>query len=223
MPRAPGRTVTDDRSTRAPTATTATATRRRVIDAAVACILELGFYRASSNEIARRAGVTWGVIQHYFGTREALMEAVLEDAAQRFAESVESVHIGGDSVSARVQQLIDVLSSHYARPEYLAHLQVLLSMDHDPRTSAEVRATLRHTAERMHDHIKRLLRETLGPAARVNELASTVFVVLRGFGISQQLLEHMAYDAPAPKQDRAGRQRRLLAEILSSYLESASG
>jgi DNA-binding NarL/FixJ family response regulator len=49
------------------------AARERVIDATVSCILELGFYRASTNEIARRAGVTWGVIQHYFGTREALM------------------------------------------------------------------------------------------------------------------------------------------------------
>ena len=53
------------------------ATRERVIAAAVDSILERGFYRASSNEIARRAGVTWGVIQHHFGTREALMLAVL--------------------------------------------------------------------------------------------------------------------------------------------------
>lgn len=31
-----------------------TETARQVIDAAVACILECGFYRASTNEIARR-------------------------------------------------------------------------------------------------------------------------------------------------------------------------
>ena len=31
----------------------------------IACILEEGFYRASSNKIARRAGVTWGVIQYH--------------------------------------------------------------------------------------------------------------------------------------------------------------
>ena len=47
--------------------------RQRVIDAAIACILDQGFYRASSNAIAERAGVTWGVIQYHFGTREALM------------------------------------------------------------------------------------------------------------------------------------------------------
>ncbi len=68
-----------------------TDTRGRVIRAAVDCIIDLGFYRGSStNEIARRAGVTWGVIQHYFGTREGLMLAVLEDGAAHMVSTVET-------------------------------------------------------------------------------------------------------------------------------------
>ena len=58
-------------------------TRGRVVDAAIECILDEGFYRASSNKIAKRAGVTWGVIQYHFGTREALMLAVHERGAPR--------------------------------------------------------------------------------------------------------------------------------------------
>src|SRR3979411_3068004 len=82
------------------------AMRSRVIEAAVTCILERGFYRASSNEIARRAGVSWGVIQHYFGTREALMLAVLQDGSRRFETIVEGVDIDGDTVEERIDQLI---------------------------------------------------------------------------------------------------------------------
>jgi AcrR family transcriptional regulator len=48
-------------------------TRAKMLDAAVQCIVEEGFYRSSSNRIAARAGVSWGVIQHYFGTREKLL------------------------------------------------------------------------------------------------------------------------------------------------------
>src|ERR1700691_1246633 len=73
------------------------ATRDRGIEAAVTCILENGFYRASTNEIARTAGVTWGVIQHYFGTREALMLAVLQEGAGEFFASVENRHIEGET------------------------------------------------------------------------------------------------------------------------------
>lgn len=198
-------------------------TRERVISAAVECIIDLGFYRGSStNEIARRAGVTWGVIQHYFGNREGLMLAVLEDGASHMVETVEEARIDGSTSVERMSQLIDVFSAHYARPDYLASLQVLLNMDHDPRTSAEVRRTMQEVAERSNTHVRRLLRDALGPAANRPELATTIFLLIRGFGLSQQLLDSMAYDTVAPKRDRIARHRQLLAEILAPYLDLAA-
>jgi AcrR family transcriptional regulator len=198
-----------------------TDTRDRVIQAAIACILQTGYYRASTNEIARVAGVTWGVIQHYFGTREQLMLAALQKSASQFSETIESAHVDGDSAEERVRQLTDIICSHYARPEYLADLQILLNMDHDPRTSTEVRHTMSELAARSNEHIRRLLREALGPAAATQELSTTVFLVLRGFGLSQQLLATMAYDTVAPKRDRIAHQRQILADILFSYVQEA--
>jgi AcrR family transcriptional regulator len=198
------------------------ATRDRVVRAAIECIIDLGFYRGSStNEIARRAGVTWGVIQHYFGTREGLMLAVLEDGARHMAEAVEQARIDAPTVEGRMAQLIDVFSEEYASADYLASLQVLLNMDHDPRTSSEVRATMRRAAELSQVHFRRILREALGPAANRPDLVTTIFLTLRGFGLSQQLLDSMSYDRVAPKRERVGRYRRLLAEILAPYVEAA--
>jgi AcrR family transcriptional regulator len=195
-------------------------TRERVINAAIECIIDLGFYRGSStNEIARRAGVTWGVIQHYFGNREGLMLAVLEQGARHMVETVEEARIDGATTAERMAQLIDVFSAHYARPDYLASLQVLLNMDHDPRTSTEVRKTMSEVAERSYAHVRRLLREALGPAMNKPELATTIFLVIRGFGFSQQLLDSMAYDTVTPKRDRAAQHRQLLAEILAPYVQ----
>jgi len=200
-----------------------TDTRERVVSAAIECIVELGFYRGSStNEIARRAGVTWGVIQHYFGTREGLMLAVLEAGASHMVETVEAAHIESANAVDRMAQLIDVFSAHYARPDYLASLQVLLNMDHDPRTSSEVRKTMQQVAERSNAHVRRLLREALGPAANKPDVATTIFLAIRGFGLSQQLLDSMAYDTVAPKTDRVARQRRLLAESLAPYIEAVA-
>ena len=103
--------ATSDRPVKTPSANGDTAAKERVIEAAVASILELGFYRASTNEIARRAGVTWGVIQHYFGTREALMLAVLQEGAGEFFASVENRHIEGETVVERMEQLTDIFST----------------------------------------------------------------------------------------------------------------
>jgi|ERR1700733_3437024 len=196
-----------------------TASERLVIDAAVSCILECGFYRASTNEIARRAGVTWGVIQHYFGTREGLMLAVLQDGIRHFVEVVEDTHVEGNTPAERFQNLIDVLLTHYGRPEYLAYMQILLNMDRDPRTSDEVRQTMQEVAARSQAHMRNLLQEGLGSATANPDLATTVFLVIRGFAISQHIQGSMAYDFLAPKADRSYRQRRLLAELMTPYLE----
>jgi AcrR family transcriptional regulator len=195
------------------------ATRRAVIDAAVACILERGFYRASSNEIARRAGVTWGVIQHHFGTREALMLAVLEDGALHFTETLAAASIDAATTAGRIEQLLDILARHYGEPQYLAYLQVALNMDHDPETSAEVRATMVAVAERSTERLRTLVRDALGPATSQPDLAATVFLVLRGFVVSQQLLEVMSYDTTVPESDRISRQRRLVGRLLAPLIE----
>jgi AcrR family transcriptional regulator len=200
-----------------------TATRERVIAAAVESILERGFYRASSNEIARRAGVTWGVIQHHFGTREALLLAVLEDGANRFVDLVAGARIDGNSATARVEQLLDLLADHYGTPAFLAYLQILLNMDHDPQTSVEVRRTMRSVAERSNQHLRGLIDDTLGPRARTTDLGATVFLALRGFALSQQLGGTMGYDAVEPKPSRVQEQRRLLAEIIGTHLDGDGG
>jgi AcrR family transcriptional regulator len=198
------------------------ATRRAVIDAAIACILERGFYRASSNQIAKRAGVSWGVIQYYFGSREALMLAVLEDGKGRFADVIGEVTIDGVTVAERLDQLLDVLAVLYGTPEYLAYMQITLNMDHDPATSAEVRTTMRVVAERSNDQLRNLLHRALGPAAVVPDLVATTFLALRGFVVSQQLVDTMAYESFPPEAGRTERERRLLSRVLAPYIEQAA-
>jgi len=84
-------------------------TRARVIDAAIACILDEGFYRASSNKIAKRAGVTWGVIQYHFGTREALMLAVHERGVAELDRCLVEAEIGGETLEPRMDSCVAAL------------------------------------------------------------------------------------------------------------------
>src|SRR3954447_4011596 len=106
-----------------------------MLAAAVECIVDEGYYRASSNRIAQRAGVTWGVIQYHFGTREQLLLAVVRDGAEDLLRPLEGATITGDTVEQRLDSLAEVIWGHYRRPEFLAHVQVLLNLSKDPRTS----------------------------------------------------------------------------------------
>src|SRR5207302_2244907 len=110
-------------------------TRQRLLDAAVVCILDKGYYRASSNEIARRAGVSWGVIQYHFRTRERLMLAVFEDACQKLIDHSRNTEITGSTVHEQLLSYFDYLMGYYGLPEYLAHVEISLNLVRDPDTS----------------------------------------------------------------------------------------
>ena len=93
-------------------------TRRKVLDAAVQSILESGYYHTSSNEIARRADVTWGTLQHQFGSREGLLLAVLEASWTDLQEAVATAVVAGDTLEDRLAAVLKVLTRHYGAPRH---------------------------------------------------------------------------------------------------------
>ncbi|MEV6624182.1 TetR/AcrR family transcriptional regulator [Amycolatopsis sp. NPDC051106] len=58
-------------------------TERRVLDAAMALIARSGSRAVTLAEVGEAAGYSRGIVYHHFGSRERLLEAVL-DQAQRF-------------------------------------------------------------------------------------------------------------------------------------------
>lgn len=195
-------------------------TADRVVDAAVECILEEGFYRASTNAIARRAGVTWGVIQHHFGTREALMLAIFRRAAARMDELFGATDITGEAIEDRVEELAQLVWSFYRQPEFLAYVQVLLNLGQDPRTADQTRDTLASLNARMAAHLPRLRAQVLGESAPGGaERFRFVFETLRGVAVNQQIL--LALPGRATNETRAqDRDRDALVAILAGHLRA---
>ncbi len=52
--------------------------REQIIDAAMRVFAQKGFVRATNKDVAREAGITAGLIYHYFESKEALLMAVIE-------------------------------------------------------------------------------------------------------------------------------------------------
>ncbi len=53
--------------------------REQIIDAAMRVFAQKGFARATNKDIAREAGITAGLIYHYFKSKEDLLGAVIEE------------------------------------------------------------------------------------------------------------------------------------------------
>jgi AcrR family transcriptional regulator len=52
--------------------------REQILDAAMRIFAQKGFIRATNKDIAREAGITPGLIYHYFESKEAVLKAVIE-------------------------------------------------------------------------------------------------------------------------------------------------
>jgi len=115
--------------------------RDRLLRAAIELVIERGIYRATSNEIARRAGVTWGSIQHYFGSREKLFVAVLEFDFEFFLALMDDAIIVGDTLATRLESVYAVIESYYGRREYLATFQIRMSLLSDSKRVSDIELT----------------------------------------------------------------------------------
>jgi TetR/AcrR family transcriptional regulator, regulator of cefoperazone and chloramphenicol sensitivity len=202
-----------------PVAGSGATTPERVIEAAVECILAEGFYRASTNSIARRAGVTWGVIQHHFGTREALLLAVFEQAVARMDELFGAAEITGASVHERLEALADLVWSFYRQPQFLAYIQVALNLGQDPRTADRTLDALATLSRRMSAHLPRLREQVIGAREDGQDLFRFVFEMLRGAAVSQLILRALPNQAGAdPLVHQTD--RRTLVALLAHHVES---
>ncbi len=66
-------------------------TRARILDAALILFAASGFEGASTRTIAERAGVNLPAIQYYFGSKEGLYRAVVEQISQQMQAGIEPV------------------------------------------------------------------------------------------------------------------------------------
>lgn len=195
-------------------------TRARVVDAAIACILDEGFYRASSNKIAKRAGVTWGVIQYHFGSREALMVAVHERALEELDRCLADAVVTGDTIEARLAAFVDALWAYYRRPEFLAYLQVVLNLSHDPTTADSTRLALKTSHDQVGARLPVLGRAVLGDGpsdAEVVVTARFLYNVVRGLALDQEVLDAMPVEHSGTAAFDAQRDElvRVLAQALA--------
>lgn len=102
-------------------------TREKVIQAAAACVAEEGFDSANTNRIVERAGVTWGVLQHHFGDKSGLLDAVLERGMDELEAGFEAITIEGDDIQKRVARVVDGTWRIFTAPLALASNEIVVN------------------------------------------------------------------------------------------------
>jgi betaine-aldehyde dehydrogenase len=83
------------------------ARRRQLIEVTIDSLAEVGYVGSTLAQIASRAGVSPGLVAHYFGDKDGLLEATFRTLAKRLEERVRVRFNGTRTPRGRVQAVID--------------------------------------------------------------------------------------------------------------------
>ena len=103
----------------------ALATRERILGAVIELINESGLAGATSSQIAQRAGITWGAVQHHFGNKDEIMVAVLYRAQDIYLNQLSEAKLNEGPIEARITRFVDTVWEHYRSDLYFAFSEIL--------------------------------------------------------------------------------------------------
>ncbi|MGH3622271.1 MAG: TetR/AcrR family transcriptional regulator [Sciscionella sp.] len=161
-------------------------TRGLLLDATIACLVDLGYARTSVHEICKRAGVSRGAQQHHFATKAELMAQAIEHLTTKLRttllETLDELPHGAE----RTMLGIDLLWKAFSGTLSTAVLELWVAA----RTDHELRAAMRPVDRALGRSTLELYREAAGPdipAERVETLFWLTVNLTRGLALDAEI------------------------------------
>jgi AcrR family transcriptional regulator len=214
-----------------PTTTAATAAssahsrakRAGILDAALRVFARCGYDRARVSDIAREAGIAYGLVYHYFPTKESLLQSLFEERWTGFLEAAEEIGRRSRRSEGKLLDLADlVLSGLRSRPEWVQVLVLEIQRTSRFSEPSQVRAV-----EKLFQLVSRIVRDgqAAGELRRDLEpdVAAAVFVGALDIVITSRVLRRVRQEAE-PGAERPELARTVVDIVLRGLAGgSASG
>jgi TetR/AcrR family fatty acid metabolism transcriptional regulator len=99
--------------------------RRLLLDAAVRVFARKGYHAARVGDIAEEAGVAYGLLYHYFSSKEEVLRSVFRETWRALIGTIESVEQGDDPPREQLRKVAEILLRSWRRDPDLVRVLVL--------------------------------------------------------------------------------------------------
>ena len=167
------------------------ATRSRLLEAAVACLAEVGWSGSTVAVVAERAGVSRGAAQHHFPTREALFVAAVEHVAEQRSAEIRNQMGQQTGRQLPTRQVVELVVDLYTGTMFRAALALWVASAAEP----ELRDQVVPLETRIGRQVHRLAVDLLGADESVPGVRETLQATLdlaRGLGLANLLTDDSA-------------------------------
>lgn len=166
-------------------------TRRRLLEAAVACLTDLGWTRTTVVVVAERAGVSRGAAQHHFPTREDLINAAVNHVSEVQLEELAERVAALPTDETRRRAVVEMLLNLYTGPSFRAALQLWVAAATDEPLGAVIKPLERQVGREAHRMAVKLL-DVDESAPGVRETVQATLDLARGLGLANLLTDDTA-------------------------------
>lgn len=167
------------------------ATRQRLMEATVECLVEYGWAGTTTTVVAERAGVSRGAQLHHYPTRNELVVAAVEHVGRVLVDQMLDAANQLPSGPGRTEAVLQMLGDFYSGPLFAAALELWVAARTDPQLREVVIPLERRVGWEAH----RLTVGVLGlddGDTQVREAVQGTLDMARGMGLANLLTDDSA-------------------------------
>jgi AcrR family transcriptional regulator len=191
--------------------------RRLILDAAIRVFAERGFHHCRVSDVADEAGVAYGLVYHYFGSKEEILNQVFSERWQLMLDAIAEI----DRQEVGVRDKLYMVASF-----------IIDSYRHEPDLMKVIIVEVTRAANTFGRHHLDKIREAYAMIAAIVEAArregafkediSAEFASLCFYGAIEQLLSGWIFGYLPATDEEFERAKSLVVETICGGLEQAA-
>ena len=197
-------------------------TERTILNAARVEFAKEGYAAARVDKVAQRAKLSKGMIYHYYGSKDALFIAVLEDIYQALSDANAELMLEDFEPVPGIKHLIDHTFSYFAdHPEFiiLVNSENAMRAQH-LRKSQRIRKTFQPLSNKLRELLDRGVAQGVFRAG-VDPTQLYISIVAAGyFFLSNRYTLGVVFDTDLFAQDALAERQNHIDELILGYLET---
>lgn len=185
--------------------------RRVLLDASIRVFARKGYHASRVGDIAKEAGVAYGLLYHYFGSKEEVLETIFRETWSAMLEAARGIEATGAPADEQVRKVAAVvLGSWKANPDLIRVL--IREVTRSPHIQEEI-----EEIGQAFDVLERIVQrgQESGEVRRSLEprLASWVL-----YGAMEEILTGWVIERPPADDDEVATAVKTVVEILCEGL-----
>jgi AcrR family transcriptional regulator len=185
--------------------------RRQILDAAVRAFARRGYHGCRVSDVAREAGVAYGLVYHYYGSKEALLEAIFKETWGAMLATISSVEQLDDPARDRVRKVTEIVLRTWRRDPDLVRVLV-----HEVTRSSQLQRET-DEIELAFEALRRIIENGQSAGEFRSDVDARVTATI-WYGALEEILTGWAFGQLPDADDDVERAERAVVEIVAGGL-----